>query len=108
MFVFLFVSFIHGFLHIYVLGSLISRWAARPTTALRCDCAQFGGYERVACALSNSAGCVNPVARCVAKAREMFAIGAYLHQYKAHGVEQSEFAEAFRDLDQIVLNYRSL
>tara|TARA_B110000208_G_scaffold162683_1_gene199172 strand:+ start:1828 stop:1944 length:117 start_codon:yes stop_codon:yes gene_type:complete len=38
----------------------------------------------------------------------MFAIGAYLHQYKAHGVEQSEFTEAFRDLDQIVLNYRSL
>ena len=38
----------------------------------------------------------------------MFSSGAYVHQYEMHGVEPAEFTDAFCQLDQIVLNYKSL
>ena len=83
-------------------------WATRTRAALRSTREHFGGYERVASALSNSQGAIAPVARCVAKAREMFSSGAYVHQYEMHGVEPAAFTDAFRQLDQIVLNYKSI
>jgi hypothetical protein len=59
-------------------------------------------------ARSNSKAMVQTLAITMDKAYDMFAHGAYLHQYERFGIDREFFQEAFLRVDQITQNYASL
>ena len=66
------------------------------------------GYRRSVSALSNSQAVLPLLQRAAKQASALFRVGAYVHQYQQHGVEEEDFVRAFRTVGQIVENYRSL
>ena len=66
------------------------------------------GYRRSVSALSNSQAVLPLLQRAAKHSSALFRVGAYVHQYQQHGVEEEDFIRAFRTVGQIVENYRSL
>ena len=65
-------------------------------------------YQRSASLLSNSAAVLPLLQRVVGKASDLYGARAYVHQYTPHGLEEEDFVTAFRNVGQVVQNYRSL
>ena len=66
------------------------------------------GYSRSASLLSNGQTILPVLQRAASKAAQMFQAGAYLHQYKAFGLEDDTFKASFLQIGQIISNYISL
>jgi tubulin delta len=66
------------------------------------------GYQRSASLLSNSQSILPLLQRSTAKAADMFAMNAFVHQYKEHGLELADFTSAFMNVGQVIENYRSM
>ena len=79
-----------------------------PLLASFDDGSCFGGNDKVASCLTNSACVVRPLEDMLARAHRMFDAGAYVHQYEARGVERAAFEDAFTCLEQVAVNYKSL
>jgi len=58
--------------------------------------------------ITNNTEIIGPLENALTKAIEKFDSGAYLHRYEEHGVEKGEFEEAFRRLEKILHEYRTM
>ncbi|CAM9163808.1 unnamed protein product [Chrysoparadoxa australica] len=65
-------------------------------------------YERSATLLSNSQAVLGVLDKAVERAGELYDSRAYVHEYTAHGLEESDFDAAFLRLDQAATSYRGL
>uniref|UniRef100_A0A0G4HD30 Tubulin delta chain n=1 Tax=Chromera velia CCMP2878 TaxID=1169474 RepID=A0A0G4HD30_9ALVE len=68
----------------------------------------FRGHRRSAALLSNCQSCLPPLQCTSRRAFEMLSVGAHLHLFEAHGLEQDEMWAALQAVDQIALSYQSL
>lgn len=88
--------------------ALYPAWSARPRLVARCSPAAVGGAARAAALVASSQAVLRPLERVAATAAGMFAEGAYVHQYEAHGMERADFTDAFVAIEQLAQNYRGL
>ncbi|CAN9511499.1 unnamed protein product [Ophioblennius macclurei] len=68
----------------------------------------FNKYEKSATLVSNSQALLRPLDSMVAKAWNMFASRAYIHQYIKYGISEEDFLESFTSLEQVVSSYKQL
>ncbi|XP_063258894.1 tubulin delta chain isoform X2 [Prinia subflava] len=68
----------------------------------------FNKYEKSAALVSNSQFLLKPLDRIVAKAWNMFASKAYLHQYTKFGIQEEDFLDCFTTLEQVISSYTNL
>jgi len=69
----------------------------------------FGQREKSAVLLSNGQSTVvDSLERTVARAWNMFASRAYLHQYTSRGLDENDFVDCFAALEQTLADYRNL
>lgn len=90
---------------------LHASWNDQINSYKICTSPKFvNGYQRSLCLVSNGQTILPYLTRLLAKASEMFRVGAYIHQYTADvgGLEVEDFVDAFRSLGQTVENYKSL
>jgi hypothetical protein len=82
-------------------------WNPRHTfvtaSAFHCN-----GYERSGALVSNGQGTLPLLQRTFHKAKRLFEVGAYVHQYKEAGLEKDEFVEAFQNMSSIIGDYQQL
>ncbi|XP_048406118.2 tubulin delta chain isoform X2 [Stegostoma tigrinum] len=71
-------------------------------------CTTFNKYEKSATVVSNSQCLQKPLDSTVAKAWDMFASRAYVHQYMKHGISEEDFLDCFTTVEQIIASYSSL
>ncbi|CAF90655.1 unnamed protein product, partial [Tetraodon nigroviridis] len=64
--------------------------------------------EKSATLVSNSQALLRPLDHMVAKAWNMFASRAYVHQYHAFGISEENFLDSFTSLEQILSSYTRL
>ena len=86
---------------------LYAPWSYGSFRCLRSN-RSFQNHERSVTMLSNSQSILSPLTRSLSKAWEMFHTGAYVHQYRDHGVEDGDFVAALIRMEQVLENYRSL
>jgi hypothetical protein len=84
-------------------------------TALADDCVQVGhspytvsGYQRSAAVLDNGTVVLPLLQRVASKAADLFSRQAYVHHFHRCGLENDDFVEAFRNVGQVVNDYRCL
>eukprot|EP00066_Takifugu_rubripes_P004778 XP_003968358.1 PREDICTED: tubulin delta chain isoform X1 [Takifugu rubripes] len=65
-------------------------------------------YEKSATLVSNSQALLRPLDNMVAKAWNMFASRAYIHQYVKFGISEENFLDSFTSLEQIISSYSQL
>lgn len=65
-------------------------------------------YQRSVSLLTNGASILPLLQRVTHKAADLYGVKAYLHQYTEHGLEDQDFVCAFRNVGQVVQNYRAL
>jgi len=82
-------------------------WSLDSFRCLRSSRA-FQSHERSISMLSNSQSVLSPLTRSLSKAWDMFHTGAYVHQYREHGVEDGDFVAALIRMEQVLENYRGL
>lgn len=68
----------------------------------------FNKYEKSATLVSNSQALLRPLDQMVAKAWNMFASKAYIHQYVKYGISEEDFLDSFTSLEQVISSYRQL
>lgn len=68
----------------------------------------FNEYEKSATLVSNSQALLKPLDNMVAKAWNMFASRAYIHQYIKHGISEEDFLDGFTSLEQVISSYSQL
>ncbi|XP_015121664.1 tubulin delta chain [Diachasma alloeum] len=68
----------------------------------------FLGNERFSSVISNNSGIAGPLDDILAGAWRLYTHGAFLHQYKQHGLEDDDFLRAFAKLESAVKSYKSL
>ncbi|GBG74225.1 hypothetical protein CBR_g17937 [Chara braunii] len=91
----------------FVDPSLHPLWASDPlVVAAHPACANK--YEMSASLLTNCKSVVTRVERMVERSYDLFSTKAYLHQYHAFGMEESDFEEVYTSLEDIVARYRML
>ena len=86
-------------------------WSASSEYYNICTSPSFvNGYQRSLTLVSNGQTVLPYLRRLLAKATEMFKVGAYVHQYtEVNGdLEISDFIDAFRALGQVHEDYKSL
>ncbi|TYZ66816.1 hypothetical protein PybrP1_004216 [[Pythium] brassicae (nom. inval.)] len=86
---------------------MYAQWNPRPF-CWHASTTPFNAYEKTATLVSNSKAAVLTLASTADKAFQMFAHGAYLHQYRRYGVDEAFFQQAFLEIDQVVQNYKAL
>ncbi|RLM96791.1 hypothetical protein BBO99_00000121 [Phytophthora kernoviae] len=91
------------------IGSLLilREWAVDPFHCYA-STSNFNSYDKMGTVISNSKAMLQTLASTMDKAYDMFAHGAYLHQYERFGIDRAFFQEAFLRVDQITQNYSSL
>ena len=88
--------------------ALYAPWSADPVAVWASSNPGSSFHEKSATLISNSYSVVHPVQRTVAKAWDMYAARAFVHQYQQHGVSEDDFVGAFAKVEQIVANYAGL
>lgn len=85
-------------------------YAPWNTDPFRCysSSSKINAYDKTGTLISNSKAMLQTLAITMDKAYDMFAHGAFLHQYERFGVDRNFFQEAFLRIDQITQNYSSL
>nr|XP_020456092.1 tubulin delta chain [Monopterus albus] len=68
----------------------------------------FNKYEKSATLVSNSQALLKPLDNMVAKAWNMFASRAYIHQYVKFGISEEDFLDNFTSLEQVISSYSEL
>ncbi|KAM3874922.1 tubulin delta chain [Diretmus argenteus] len=68
----------------------------------------FNKYEKSATLVSNSQALLEPLDNMVAKAWNMFASRAYIHQYTKFGISEEDFLDSFTSLEQVISSYKQL
>lgn len=68
----------------------------------------MNGYQRSSAVLSNNQAILPILQRASRKAAELYQVGGYTHQYFEHGLEQSDFQQAFHTVGGVINNYLSL
>lgn len=68
----------------------------------------FNKYEKSATLVSNSQALLKPLDNIVAKAWNMFASRAYIHQYIQYGISEEDFLDSFTSLEQVISSYTQL
>jgi hypothetical protein len=61
-----------------------------------------------ACLCSTCKQTAELIEHAVAMATEMFAAGAFLHQYDMYGLHRPAFVDAFATLEQVLKGYQEL
>ncbi|XP_065183615.1 tubulin delta chain-like [Sycon ciliatum] len=88
-------------------ASLHCTWAQRPFQAWTCERA-MSFSDKVCAVLSNTSACVPALKTFSSMAWRMYTSRAFLHQYTSHGMEESDFLQAFSNVEQTISNYESL
>lgn len=79
-----------------------------PITTHATSYRQVNGYQRSISVLSNSNSVVPFLQRVHQRATDLYTNRAYLHQYSAYGVEESDFVTSFQQVGQIINNYQNI
>ena len=82
-------------------------WNTEPFAVRRSSKNFLKKYEKMGSTLTNSQA-VLPLLQRASRCKEKFRVGAYVHQYEAHGVGKEEFEQSFLAVDQIVAGYSGL
>ncbi|XP_063987296.1 tubulin delta chain-like [Diachasmimorpha longicaudata] len=64
--------------------------------------------ERFSSVISNNSRIARPLDNILASAWRIYTHGAFLHQYKQHGLEDDDFLRAFAKVESAVKSYKSL
>jgi len=65
-------------------------------------------YQRSASLFSNSQSVLPILQRPLVKAKKMFEVRAFVHQYTPYGLGQDDFSLAFQSIGQYIMNYMGL
>ncbi|XP_028320705.1 tubulin delta chain isoform X2 [Gouania willdenowi] len=89
--------------------SLYSSWlpSVEALNVWKCP-VPFHKYEKSATLVSNSQALLRPLDHIVAKAWNMFASRAYIHQYIRYGISEEDFLDGFTALEQVISSYKQL
>ena len=69
---------------------------------------QPNGYHRSISSICNNQSILPLLQRAYTKAKLLFEAGAYVHQYKTYGIEESDFINAFHNVGQIISDYSNM